>query len=148
MFDIEFRVDFGQAGGLDQLVKDIKSAEAAAAREVARTILIPAMKVAMSHSGGRAPIGRLGTRTGQTRAQIKAKFWTGKDGLTNGSVKVIGDRAHIAFFNESGTQSHGKKSGPLPARKMFETVGRALRATVERAMVTAFERNMKAKGYR
>lgn len=149
MLEIEWKIDFSQAGGLDRLTKDIRASELAAAREVARTIVIPAMRNALSFQGMRAPLGMLGIKSGRTRAQIKAKFWVEKrSGLVNGSVKVRGDRAHIARFHESGTKSHGKNSGPLLARKMFQTVGLVLRTGMELAFVRAFERNMKVKGYR
>lgn len=138
MFDVEIKID---TSGLDQLVKDIQDAESKAAREVARSIVVPAMRQAVSFAGDSAPIGQLGTRTGRLRMQMKAKFWRGKDGLTNGSVKVIGDRAFIARFAETGTKRQ-------PARKMFEIVGRNLRLAIERAMVASFERHMQAKGYR
>jgi HK97 gp10 family phage protein len=141
MFDIEWKIDFSQAGNLNQLTRDIRAAELAAARDVARTITIPAMRGALSFQGPKAPVGMLGTRTGRTRAQIKAKFWVERhSGLVNGSIKVRGDRAHIARFGETGTRHQ-------LARKMFELVGRALRPTMERAFVQSFERHMKAKGY-
>jgi HK97 gp10 family phage protein len=151
VLDVVVNIDIGE---LDQLSKDIKQAHAAAVREVARTLIVPAAKNALSFQGEHAPVGQLGTRTGKTRAQVKPKFWTGKDGLLDGTVKVIGDRAHISRFNEAGTKSHGPggKRGtgknPLPARKMFETVSNAQRVNIENAIAAAFERNMKAKGYK
>lgn len=168
MFDVTINVD-GVIKGMNDLARDIRLADAAAVREVSQTIVIPAMKRAVSYSGKRAPIGQLGTRTGQLRNQIKLKPWIGKtDGLANGSVRVRGTRSHIARFNEEGTKSHGRYRGGgkigqghtretlrrqsaghsgLPARKMFATVGAAIRAQAEAGLVASFERNMKAKGY-
>lgn len=150
MIDVVVNLDTAE---LDKLSKDVRDAHAAAVREVARTLIVPAAKTALSFQGEHAPIGQLGQRTSRTRNQVKGKFWKDKDGLLNGAVKVIGDRAHIARFNETGTKSHGpggkkgSNKNPLPARKMFETVGHAQRVQIEQAIAEAFERNMKAKGY-
>jgi hypothetical protein len=100
------------------------------------------MRTALSFAGARpTPLGQLGTVSGRTRRQLRVKVFRGRDGLTNASIKVRGDRAHIARFGEEGTKRQ-------PARKMFETVGRLLRTTIEQQFVAAFERNMKAKGYK
>jgi hypothetical protein len=145
MFDVSVKIDKNE---LPQIVKDIRLADKKAARDVASRIVIPAMRVAMNYTGQRpAPIGRLGAVSGETQSQLGTKFWTDRDGMTNAAVKVIGDRAHIARFNEAGTRSHGRNGSPLPAHKMFETVGRALRNTVEQTLVREFEANMRALGH-
>lgn len=142
----EVKVDFSSAMKmLDGLNDDIRRAQDKATREVARKTIVPAVKQALSFTGGKAPLGQLGTRTGRTRSKVRARFWKGQDGLLNGAVKVMGDRAYIARFNEKGTKSHGRHGGPLPARLMFETVGRAIRGQVEGALVDALERNLQAK---
>jgi hypothetical protein len=138
---LEFTVDVDVAG-IDRLLKDIQDAQSNAIREVARMIILPPAQDALSYSGARpSPLGVLGVVTGRTRAQLKAKFWKTREGLINGSVRVIGDRAHIARFGEKGTKRQ-------PARRMFEIVGQAIRINIERGLVSLFERNMKLKGYR
>jgi len=157
---VEFEVNVdGAIKGIDDLVKDIQDADAKATRRVARTIVLPAVRQALSFpvtENTKAPIGRLGRRSGRTYDQIAVKVWKSKkDGLYNAAVKVRGDRAFIARFHEHGTQSHGRvpkqptgKSRALPARKMFAITGAALKVVTESAMVSAFESEMKAKGYK
>ena len=128
----------GAFRGLDQLQTAIRQAQDAAARSAARNVIIPAVHMAVAHRGGPAPIGQLGTRTGRLYRQVKAKFFRRKDGLLNGVVKVIGDRSFIARINESGAASHGRKAGPLPARRMFQTVGWSIRPTAEQHMQQVF----------
>jgi HK97 gp10 family phage protein len=139
MFDFSMRFD--GLKGAQQLLNDARTADKAAVRKVANTLVVPAMKLAFSHTAGPTPVGMLGVRTGQTRRQIRAKFWKGRDGFTGASVKVIGNRAHIARFGEEGTRRQ-------PARKMFETVGRIIRARVDSALIAEFQANMKALGYK
>ena len=144
MLEFDLKVDHGS---LLQLTADAQLADKKAVRFVAESIVIPAMRVSVSFTGKTAPIGMLGTRTGRLLSQVKAKYWKSRDGLHNGSVKVKGDRAYIARFHEKGTKKHGKHGGPLPARKMFATVGIAIKSTVEGALVREFEANMKALGH-
>lgn len=132
---------------IQKLTDHAKIADKAAVQEVARSFVVPAMKAAVSFTGPRAPMGMLGIRTGRLHNQVKARFFRGRDGMWNASVRVIGDRAYIAKFNEKGTSKHGKKGGPLPARRMFATVGAALRSAIEARMVAEFERNMRALGH-
>lgn len=143
-FSVTVAVD-SVVGGLDKLEYSIRRAEDAAARETARTIVIPAVKEALSYSGPSAPIGRLGVVTGRTRSKVRARFWRNRSGLLNGSVRVMGNRAHIARFHEKGTRSHGRHAGPLPARRMFEITGRLIRARCEEMLVESFERNLQTK---
>lgn len=162
MLDVFVRIDTSE---LDQLNELVRASQAAAAREVAQTLIIPAMRNALSFHGLHAPVGQLGTRSGRLLSQLKTKFWKAKDGLVNGAVRIIGDRDHVSRFNELGTKSHGRRpkvegqtreaaraaaaargNSALPARKMFETVGTALRAQIESQSVLLFERNMKALG--
>ncbi len=145
MLEIDISIDLS---GLEELTKDIQAADSTAVRRVAQTVIIPAMQRSMSFTGTHAPEGQLGARSGRTRAQLKAKFFRGRDGLMNGAVKVIGDRNHIARFNNDGTRTHGRKGGPLAARKFFQAVGAAVHSVVEQALVTEFEKAMHAKGYR
>jgi hypothetical protein len=145
MFDVSVKIDKNE---LPQIVKDIRLADKKAARDVADRIVIPAMRVALRYTGSRpAPLGQLGVVSGRTKAQLGTKFWKDREGMINAAVKVIGDRAHIARFNEGGTQSHGRHGRPLPAHHMFETVGRALRGAIEQSLVREFEANMRALGH-
>jgi hypothetical protein len=141
MFQVKADVT-GAIRGLDQLQKAIRQAQDAATRSAARRVIVPAVKVAVAYRGGPAPIGQLGTRTGRLYRQVKAKFFRGKDGLLNGVVKVIGDRAFIARINESGAASHGRRGGPLPARRMFQTAGWSIRPTAEQHMQQVFAQDL------
>ena len=144
MIDLEIKMDHRS---ILQVSEHAKLADKKAVRFVAESIVIPAMRASVSFVGRTAPVGQLGTRTGRLLSQVKAKYWRGRDGLANGSVKVKGDRAYIARFHEKGTKKHGKHGGPLPARQMFATVGLAIKSTVEGALVREFEANMKALGH-
>ena len=124
---------------------DARKAVETAVRETAEGVALPAMRSALSFAGERAPIGQLRTNTGKLRSQVRPKFWIGRDGLLNAAVKVVGDRAHIARFHETGTKSHGRQAGPLPARRMFAIVGAAIRPHIERALLQSFERQLTAR---
>lgn len=145
MLDVFIKVDIHE---LEHLSEIVRVAQSRAVRIVARNLVLPAMRQALSFRGEHAPTGQLGTRTGELLGRLKVKVFRDKTGLTNESVKVIGARAHIARFHESGTKSHGpgNKGGPLPARKMFETVGSGLRASIEQQLIIEFEQIMKALG--
>lgn len=134
MIDVSITMDRRQ---FERFVANTRAADNDAVRKVATGVVLPAMRVAFSHVGPHAPTGQLGVITDRTRQQLRARFWKARDGLMNGTVRVIGNRSHIARFGETGTKHQ-------PPRRMFETVGRALRGTIESRLVAEFEQNMRA----
>lgn len=159
---VSIKVDIsGALREVERLRRRIDKAMELAVHEVTLGIAVPAARAAVSFTGPTAPIGQLGTRTGQLLMQVQARFYRLRSGEPAASVRVRGNRAHIAAFNERGTKSHGRygvsKKGKsrfqlrraaalrgtsaLPARRMFATAFAQSKAQMEAALKAAFEKH-------
>lgn len=159
---VSIKVDLSEAlKEVERIRKRIDRAMTLAVREVTLGIAVPAVRQAVSFTGEHAPIGRLGTRTGQLLSQVAPKFYRLKDGTPGGSVRVRGTRAFIAAFHEKGTQSHGrygvsktgktraqlrksaarKGTSALPARRMLATAFAQIKTQMEIALKASFEKH-------
>lgn len=148
-------------GSLGDRVRKAEDRAIVSATAVARN----AVRRQFSFTGGKAPIGQLGKRTGKTLAQVKAKYFRRADGSRGASVKVRGNRGFIAYLNELGTKSHGHYAGGaklgqgfgrselrnrsaglgrgLPARKMFATAWQLVQRQVEQKLLDSFDQNIR-----
>lgn len=109
MVDVSINVS-GAVNTLDRALAAIVEANDLAIHDAAEVVLNP-LRVNLSHTGGKAPIGELGTRTGQLVSQTVAKYFHRRNGLLGVALKVMGDRRFIAHMNEYGTKSHGRVPG-------------------------------------
>lgn len=143
---LEIQIDIS-GDTADSVEQDIRRSEDAAVRDVMQRIVMPQMVAALSYSGkDPAPIGRLGVRTGELRGQLAARFFVARNGLTQATLSVRGERSSAAAANEAGSR-HGLSGTPLPARRMFTIVGGSLHSTMESTAVREIESGMRQKGY-
>jgi HK97 gp10 family phage protein len=96
----------------------VKRADTRAVRVAARYAVAEVRKH-LNFSGDRAPADQLGRRSGKLYRQVGVKYFRKQDGLRGASVRVRGDRSFIMRFHERGTSQ-------VPARHIFEKVGRSI----------------------
>lgn len=127
------------------------------------------LKPNLSFPGKVAPIGQLGTRTGRLLSQAGIRIFRQRNGLFGASVRILGDRAHVAHINEVGAATHGgrygkklqaKKAstglkglrvrlyggdrGPLPARAMFALTWKRIESQMAVVYSRTFDANYKS----
>lgn len=147
---IEVMID---ARGAQRFLTDvetaIESANAAAIRAAA-AFTLTRVKLSLSFTGKKAPIGQLGLRTGKLRAATDIKLFRQRNGLDAASIRPAREQQHILRFHEYGTVSHGrypkrtigfdKKSRrilaaklgntPLPARMPFALTFQGIQSAI------------------
>ena len=109
-----------------QLLKDIPEAMRRASKEAvmkAAEFAFERVKANLSYTGGKAPIGQLGIRTGRLKSQVIIKTFAQKNGYTGASVQVEKgrDRRFVMHINEYGARSHGGRYSKSLAAKKAET---------------------------
>jgi hypothetical protein len=118
------------AGVISDLTTAIKRGEDKGIREATKQAR-KGVREAMSFRGEeRTPEGRLGLRTGETRNRLRSAYFRDRDDELTGRVYISPPRAHIARFHELGTRSHGKRGGPLPARRFMQRTYERTKAAI------------------